>query len=254
MVPDLLAIAAKGGIIMRPAYVSFPRGVVMTGGAPTHEKPSPPAPLPKGEGIFIGAWERDRHQTVNRPGLGRPCVLYLYADMSRDPKRRQVIFEAARLLYARDESEYHRAKFRAAWQVYGGEFSQGDLPTNREVRQQILELARADHRQLSPEELGVQRPLWHPEPGGHSVDRFLVYARLLAPLEKIRENRHAHPEGDLLYHSLQVFELAYQELPYDEEFLLAGCCTTWARPSIRGSTWRRPWSYWTGSSRRGRPG
>ena len=31
----------------------------------------------------------------------------------------------------------------------------------------------------------------------------------------------SHPEGDALYHSLQVFELAREELPYDEEFLLA---------------------------------
>lgn len=31
----------------------------------------------------------------------------------------------------------------------------------------------------------------------------------------------AHPEGDVLYHSLQVFQLAREELPYDEEFLLS---------------------------------
>ena len=30
-----------------------------------------------------------------------------------------------------------------------------------------------------------------------------------------------HPEGDVLYHSLQVFELARDCRPYDEEFLLA---------------------------------
>src|SRR5262249_52370709 len=30
-----------------------------------------------------------------------------------------------------------------------------------------------------------------------------------------------HPEGDALYHSLQVFDLARDERPYDEEFLLA---------------------------------
>jgi len=30
-----------------------------------------------------------------------------------------------------------------------------------------------------------------------------------------------HPEGDALYHSLQVFELAREARPYDEEFLLA---------------------------------
>jgi HD superfamily phosphodiesterase len=30
-----------------------------------------------------------------------------------------------------------------------------------------------------------------------------------------------HPEGDVLYHSLQVFELAREHRPYDEELLLA---------------------------------
>ena len=30
-----------------------------------------------------------------------------------------------------------------------------------------------------------------------------------------------HPEGDALYHSLQVFDLACEESPYDEDFLLA---------------------------------
>jgi len=53
------------------------------------------------------------------------------------------------------------------------------------------------------------------------VDRFQVYEMLLLPLERVKESRQHHPEGDALYHSLQVFELARQELPYDEEFLLA---------------------------------
>jgi len=53
------------------------------------------------------------------------------------------------------------------------------------------------------------------------VDRFHVYQMLLLPLEEVRENPEQHPEGDVLYHSLQVFELARQHLPYDEEFLLA---------------------------------
>ena len=53
------------------------------------------------------------------------------------------------------------------------------------------------------------------------VDRFQVYEALLLPLEEVQQNRTYHPEGDALYHSLQVFELARDELPYDEEFLLA---------------------------------
>ena len=53
------------------------------------------------------------------------------------------------------------------------------------------------------------------------VDRFQVYESLLLPLENVKESPKYHPEGDALYHSLQVFELARDELPYDEEFLLA---------------------------------
>ena len=44
---------------------------------------------------------------------------------------------------------------------------------------------------------------------------------LLEPLEAVKQNPKYHPEGDALYHSLQVFELAREERPYDEEFLLA---------------------------------
>lgn len=53
------------------------------------------------------------------------------------------------------------------------------------------------------------------------VDRFHVYRMLLLPLEQVKEDRRFHPEGDALYHSLQVFTLARDQLPYDEEFLLA---------------------------------
>lgn len=52
-------------------------------------------------------------------------------------------------------------------------------------------------------------------------DRFEVYRMLLAPLEHVRQSPKRHPEGDALFHSLQVFELARGHLPYDEEFLLA---------------------------------
>lgn len=55
----------------------------------------------------------------------------------------------------------------------------------------------------------------------NQVDRFQLYESLLLPLENIKENRRYHPEADALYHSLQVFDLACDALPYDEEFLLA---------------------------------
>ncbi len=43
----------------------------------------------------------------------------------------------------------------------------------------------------------------------------------LGPLEAVKQNVKYHPEGDALFHSLQVFELARHARPYDEEFLLA---------------------------------
>jgi predicted nucleotidyltransferase len=53
------------------------------------------------------------------------------------------------------------------------------------------------------------------------MDRYELYRLLLQPLEGVKQNPKYHPEGDALYHSLQVFELACDERGYDEEFLLA---------------------------------
>ncbi len=52
-------------------------------------------------------------------------------------------------------------------------------------------------------------------------DPHAVFRMLLLPLENVRGSAVYHPEGDVLYHSLQVFELARDARPYDEEFLLA---------------------------------
>jgi len=53
------------------------------------------------------------------------------------------------------------------------------------------------------------------------TDPYPVFRMLLLPLENVMGSRVYHPEGDVLYHSLQVFELARERRPYDEEFLLA---------------------------------
>jgi hypothetical protein len=53
------------------------------------------------------------------------------------------------------------------------------------------------------------------------VDPYPVFRRLLLPLENVQGPAAYHPEGDVLYHSLQVFELAREVRPYDEELLLA---------------------------------
>jgi predicted HD phosphohydrolase len=53
------------------------------------------------------------------------------------------------------------------------------------------------------------------------VDPLQVFYALMLPLENVLQNSRYHPEGDALYHSLQVFDLACDQLPYDEEFLTA---------------------------------
>jgi hypothetical protein len=55
----------------------------------------------------------------------------------------------------------------------------------------------------------------------HGFDRFETFRMLLEPLADVKQNPAYHPEGDALYHSLQVFELARDRAPYDEEFLPA---------------------------------
>lgn len=52
-------------------------------------------------------------------------------------------------------------------------------------------------------------------------DPYQVYYALMLPLENVKQHPKYHPEGDVLYHSLQVFDLAREAIFYDEEFLLA---------------------------------
>jgi HD domain len=266
--------------------------------------------------------------------------------MSNEKFRRQIAFEAARLMYDQQESEYFRAKLRAARRLCRGWVKPKDLPTNAEIRDLIQHFARIHEgdgrtqnlREMRIEALRMMRLLRNFRPRligstltGHvrsgsdidihlfsdsleaveailenagaqfsverkrvrkqgeerifthihvadrfpfeltlyaanlahfvfkssvtgkaieraslaeleqflqreypdldleseitaaetQVDRFQVYRALLIPLETVKQSREFHPEGDALYHSLQVFELARDELPYDEEFLLA---------------------------------
>lgn len=55
----------------------------------------------------------------------------------------------------------------------------------------------------------------------YDIDRFELYRLLLIPLANVEQSKKYHPEGDALYHTLQVFGLAWEVRPYDEEFLLA---------------------------------
>ncbi|HET6423336.1 MAG TPA: hypothetical protein VFG20_06615, partial [Planctomycetaceae bacterium] len=76
----------------------------------------------------------------------------------------------------------------------------------RGVLQELLETTPSAARDVPTDE--------HP-------DALSVIEMLIEPLARVTLDPEFHPEGDALYHTLQVFELGVQERPYDEEFLLA---------------------------------
>ncbi len=140
--------------------------------------------------------------------------------MKNDQTRRRIATEAARLMYHREESAFFRARMKAARRVVGDEPRPWELPSDREIGQCIRSLVELHEGELRTD--GAEQPrAAHPPKAQACTDRFRVYQGLLLPLETVRGSIEHHPEGDLLYHSLQVFELARNERPYDEEFLLA---------------------------------
>ena len=116
--------------------------------------------------------------------------------------RQQLAHEAARFLRERPGLRHSDAKRLAAERLSVSEVLSRDVPSDAEVVYQLQELESA-----------AKGPDWK--------RRFVRYAELLRPLADVCQDPIRHPEGDALYHSLQVFSLAYDCLPYDEEFLTA---------------------------------
>ncbi|MDB5352768.1 MAG: hypothetical protein JWN86_4015 [Planctomycetota bacterium] len=148
-----------------------------------------------------------------------------------DRLRRQIALEAARRMLPalmpeagslglRDasEAEYYAAKRKAA-AVLGHTVRPGDLPSDAEIREQVLHLARAQEG-TSDDDVPEEDPPETRRMSDH-LDRFAIYKMRLEPLAAVKQNPRWHPEGDALYHSLQVFQRARRDRPYDEEFLLA---------------------------------
>ena len=145
--------------------------------------------------------------------------------MASRRRRQQVAWEAARLMCHHEEPDRHRARWKAALRVYGSNPPESQLPASHEIHSAMLRIEQGLERDglgLSDEHSarGAEPPGPGDVPPGPG-ERFRLYESLLAPLEQVHEHRRRHPEGDVLYHSLQVFELARRTLPYDEELLLA---------------------------------
>lgn len=66
--------------------------------------------------------------------------------MEQSKLRRQIAWDAARLMYERSEAEYFRAKMKAARRICRGGVKPADLPSNAEIRDQIDRLAAEGQR------------------------------------------------------------------------------------------------------------
>ncbi len=121
--------------------------------------------------------------------------------------------EAARLVLRGTETGYCAAKRRAARWLCRGKINPRDLPSDEEVERYVYALSRLQPGRLSKEEF------WRGE--SYDSDTLSVFRMLLQRLQQVQQDPRYHPEGDALYHSLQVFQLGRDAQPYDEEFLLA---------------------------------
>ena len=174
------------------------------------------------------------------------------ADWRTSKPRRQIAIVAARMIFDRSEANVFQARLKAARSICRGWVRTVDLPEPSEIREQLQLLLRTKNRADSAADsqpsgaeqstggtdesqsagfysrCEIAESQWESLENGSQgsneelpLDRFNVYRSLLLPLEHVVQNPEYHPEGDALYHSLQVFELGYRQLPYDEEFLLA---------------------------------
>ncbi len=134
--------------------------------------------------------------------------------MNSDKLRRRICFDAAQLLHSRRETSFRAAKWRATRAITRSFVAPDSVPTDMEIRMALQQLVSTTVPVDAVDDMTEHT-------ASISGSRFDQYSLLLEPLDRVRLNRDTHPEGDLLYHSLQVFELARDARPWDEEFVTA---------------------------------
>lgn len=141
----------------------------------------------------LGLDHQVEHKRVLKHGLGRTFT-HVHVTSAQFPIELTV--------YPRDKVSY---VFRSS--ITGGPIERANAAT-------LEELIRREHPEVDLD--GALTEL-----DSLDDDRFEVYRSLLLALDRVTQGRTHHPERNALYHALQVFELAREARPYDEEFLLA---------------------------------
>ena len=137
-----------------------------------------------------------------------------------DKLRQQIVFEAARLMFQRQESQYGRAAGLARPEAgVQQRLRPSELPTNREIREELQRLTEATTIPPAAFPAAAAPPATHPPMSPATADPpprealarepsvFGRYRQLLIPLSRIQRDRQAAPRRETsLYHSLQVFQ------------------------------------------------
>lgn len=116
-------------------------------------------------------------------------------------------------IHVREAFEIELTVYRESMRSYGFKSSITGKRIESATMAQLDALLQEQYPDLDAESL-TQSLESQPDP-------YQLYYALLLPLENVKQHPKYHPEGDVLYHALQVYDLACDELPYDEEFLLA---------------------------------
>lgn len=145
--------------------------------------------------------------------------------MAKPKLRKAIAAEAARLLLRGTETDCRTARQRAARWLSRKKVDPEDLPTNEEVQAQQYLLAGLfqgrGQAAVSAADTCAGDYLPMAVDAANDPDTFAALRMLLERLESVAQAPLEHPESDVLYHSLQVFELGRAEFAYDEELLWA---------------------------------
>lgn len=139
--------------------------------------------------------------------------------MEPEKLRRRICFAAAQLLHSRRETSFAAARWRAARAITRSYIPAESAPTDLEIRMALQQLVSTSAPQVAGPSSEIAL---HSDQEQTDDDAcYQQYFELLQPLDRVRLPADTHPEGDLLYHSLQVFELAKAARPWDQDFLIA---------------------------------
>ncbi|MCA8986790.1 MAG: hypothetical protein KDA78_04070 [Planctomycetaceae bacterium] len=132
--------------------------------------------------------------------------------------RHQIAIEAARLIARGKVRNLRTARTRAMRWLSQQRLTGDHVPSQEEIMvelQQLLDQHQSTHQTESPAETGVEESSPEELDGR---DWAVLFAPLLHALGAVRRNSQEHPEGDVLYHVLQVCQLGQDLHPWDTEF------------------------------------